>query len=102
MGKRQFRERFKTITTDNGSEFLEYKALIQSIYGGQRFDLYYCHSYSAWEKGSNENLNRMLRRWFPKGTDFSRVTKAEIADFQAWISRYPRKILGWRSPAELM
>lgn len=102
MGKRQFRERFKTITTDNGSEFLEYKELIQSIYGGQRFDLYYCHSYSAWEKGSNENLNRMLRRWFPKGTDFSRVTKAEIADFQAWISRYPRKILGWRSPAELM
>ena len=96
------RDRFKTITTDNGSEFLEYTELIQSIHGGQRFGLYYCHSYAAWEKGSNENLNRMVRRWFPKGTDFSRVTKAEIADFQDWISHYPRKILGWKSPAELM
>ena len=96
-----FRERFKTITTDNGPEFLEYKQLTQSIHGGRRFEVYYCHSYSAWEKGGNENMNRMIRRWFPKGTDFSRVTKKEIAEFQNWLFHYPRKILGWRSPAEL-
>lgn len=96
-----FREKFKSITTDNGSEFLEYEQLIQSIHGGKRFDIYYCHSYSAWEKGSNENMNRMLRRWFPKGTDFTRVTKKEIAELQDWLYHYPRKILGWRSPAEL-
>ena len=88
-------------TTDNGPEFLEYKQLTQSIHGGQRFEVYYCHSYSAWEKGGNENMNRMIRRWFPKGTDFSRVTKKEIAEFQNWLFHYPRKILGWRSPAEL-
>lgn len=96
-----FQKKFKSITTDNGSEFLEYDQLIQSIYGGERFSVYYCHSYSAWEKGGNENMNRMLRRWFPKGTDFSRVTKKEIAEFQDWLYHYPRKILGWKSPAEL-
>ena len=101
MGKRRFRERFRTITTDNGPEFLEYEKLVESIHGGERFQVYYCHSYSAWEKGSNENMNRMIRRWFPKGTDFSRVPKKEIAEFQDWLYHYPRKVLGWKSPAEL-
>lgn len=101
MGRQQFREAFKSVTTDNGSEFLEYEELIKSIYGGKRFDVYYCHSYSAWEKGSNENFNRMIRRWFPKGTDFSRIPKREIAECQDWLSHYPRKILGWRCAAEL-
>ena len=101
LGKKKFREKFKTITTDNGSEFLEYEELIKSIHGGKRFNIYYCHSYSAWEKGSDENMNRMIRRWFPKGTDFSRVTKKEIAECQDWLYHYPRKILDWKSPAEL-
>lgn len=65
MGRKKFRERFKSITTDNGPEFLEYDKLRQSIRDGPRFDIYYCHSYSAWEKGTNENHNRMIRRWFP-------------------------------------
>jgi len=96
-----FREQFRSITTDNGPEFLEYEKLVESIHGGERFRVYYCHSYSAWEKGSNENMNRMIRRWFPKGTDFSRVPKKEIAEFQDWLYHYPRKVLGWKSPAEL-
>ena len=74
---------------------------MESIHGGERFRVYYCHSYSAWEMGSNENMNRMIRRWFPKGTDFSRVPKKEIAEFQDWLYHYPRKVLGWKSPAEL-
>ena len=94
-----FREKFKSITTDNGSEFLEYEKLKKSAIGkGDRFKIYYCHSYSAWEKGSNENHNKMIRRWFPKGTDFSRVSKKEIKECQEWMNHYPRKILGWRSP----
>lgn len=96
-----FQEKFKSITTDNGSEFLEYEELIKSIHGGRRFNVYYCHSYSAWEKGGNENMNRMIRRWFPKGTDFSRITKKEIAECQDWLIHYPRKTLGWKTPAEL-
>jgi len=96
-----FREKFKSITTDNGPEFMEYHKLIKSIYGGKRFSVYYCHSYAAWEKGCNENHNRMIRRWFPKGTAFEKVSKAEIAAVQDWMNSYPRKILGWASPAEL-
>lgn len=97
---KNFKERFRSITTDNGSEFLEYDKLIRSIYGGQRFDVYYCHSYSAWEKGCVENHNRIIRRFFPKGTDFSKVSKRRIAEVQDWMNSYPRKILGWAAPAD--
>lgn len=94
-----FREKFKTITTDNGPEFLEYELLTRSIRDGRkRFEVYYCHSYSAWEKGSVENHNRMIRRFFPKGTDFSRVTKKQVAEIQNWMNSYPRRILGWKTP----
>lgn len=95
-----FKEEFKTITTDNGSEFLQYEKLRRSIHGGKRFDIYYCHSYAAWEKGSNENHNRMIRRWFPKGTDFGKITRKEIQWVEDWMNRYPRKILEWKTPLE--
>lgn len=101
IGKQAFRQKFRSITTDNGSEFMEYDLLRQSIYGGTRFEVYYCHSYAAWEKGTNENHNRMIRRFFPKGTDFSKVTKKRVAEVQDWMNGYPRKILDWKSPAEL-
>ena len=48
-----------------------------------------------WGCGSNENANRLIRRWFPKGTDFSKVTAAQIAALQDWINNYPRKVLNW-------
>lgn len=96
-----FKQRFKSITTDNGSEFLQYDQLTKSIRGGRRFTVYYCHSYAAWEKGTNEVHNRMIRRWFPKGTDFSKVTKKQIAELQDWMNNYPRKILGWKAPKQV-
>lgn len=96
-----FKERFKSITTDNGSEFMQYDKLQESIHGGKRFDVYYCHSFAAWEKGSNENHNRMIRRFFPKGTDFGQVTEKEIADIQNWMNNYPRKVLNWLTPNDL-
>ena len=102
MGKKSFRNTFRSLTTDNGVEFMEYEKLRESIYGGQRFDVWYCHSYASWEKGTNENHNRMIRRFFPKGTDFSKITKKEIAAVQAWMNGYPRKILGWLTPEEVM
>lgn len=95
-----FPERFKSLTTDNGSEFMEYEKLCRSIHGGSRFQVWYCHSYSAWEKGSVENHNRMIRRFFPKGTDFSKISKKRIAAVQEWMNNYPRKILQWQTPNE--
>ena len=98
LGRKKFRQKFRSITTDNGSEFLEYDQLTRSVFGGKRFDIWYCHSYAAWEKGTNENHNRMIRRWFPKGTDFSKVKDAEIAALQNWMNGYPRKVLDWKTP----
>jgi len=100
LGKLLFRDVFRTITTDNGSEFLQYEDLRRSVYGGTRFDVYYCHSYAAWEKGTNENHNRMIRRWFPKGTDFGKVTHKQVAQVEHWMNNYPRRILGWLTPLE--
>lgn len=97
-----FRQKFRTITTDNGPEFLEYDQLIQSARSRrQRFEVYYCHPYSSWEKGTVEVHNRMIRRWFPKGTDFTDIKQKEIVELQNWMNNYPRKILGWRTPAEV-
>ena len=100
LGKKRFRETFRSITTDNGSEFLEYDELTKSIFGGKRFEVYYCHSYSAWEKGTNENGNRLLRRFFPKGTNFEKVTQRQIQEAVDWLNHYPRKILGWKCAAD--
>lgn len=100
MGKVIFCETFRTITTDNGGEFLQYDELCRSIYGGTRFAVFYCHSYAAWEKGSNENHNRMIRRWFPKGTNFDKVSKKEVVAVERWMNNYPRRILGWLTPLE--
>lgn len=89
---------FKSVTTDNGSEFLQYEKLRQALHGA---DVYYCHSYAAWEKGTNENHNRMIRRWFPKGTDFTKITQRELNELAQWLNQYPRRKLGGRSPAEI-
>ena len=97
-----FSRHFRSLTTDNGPEFLRYEELRRSIRGGERFAIYYCHSYAAWEKGKNENQNRIIRRWFPKGTDFSKVPEEEIRACQDWMNSYPRRSLGWLSPEEML
>lgn len=73
----------KSITSDNGSEFQNMPDLIP---------WYYCHAYHSWERGTNENYNRMIRRWFPKDTDFSSVSDAAIKRVEDWINSYPIKI----------
>lgn len=88
--------KIQSITTDNGSEFMEYDELIRAV----KCPIYYCHSYAAWEKGSNENHNRMIRRWLPKGTDFTKISKKQVAAIQDWMNNYPRKVLDWKTPLE--
>lgn len=56
-----------------------------------------CHPYSSWERGTNENTNGLIRRWFPKGTDFTKVTTQEIQKVEDWLNAYPREILGFLS-----
>jgi IS30 family transposase len=90
-----FKEKFKTITSDNGSEFLDFTSLEKSCGDkGKRFRMYFAHPYSSWERGSNENANGIIRRFFPKGTDFSKVSTAKIQAVEDWMNTYPRRILG--------
>lgn len=96
-----FREKFHSITTDNGAEFLDYEGMRRSIYEGERCEIYYCHSYASWEKGTIERNNRIIRRFFPKGTDFTKVTKKRVAAVQNWMNDYPRKILNWMTPNQM-
>ena len=80
FGEKNFRQIFKTITVDNGSEFSDYEGIEKSLIhkGHKRTKVYFCHPYSAYERGSNENQNRMVRRHYPKGYDFTNTTPAEI------------------------
>ncbi len=95
LGSKTFRQKFLTITCDNGVEFMDADGIEKSRYTkGNRTTLYYCHPYSAWERGTNENINRMIRRFFPKGIDFDTVTTKQVQFVQDWINNYPRKILG--------
>ena len=97
-----FYEIFKTITVDNGSEFADADGIERSARrkDAKRTTVYYCHAYSSCERGTNENINRMIRRQFPKGTDFDKVTAAEVKRVETWLNDYPREILGFMSSAE--
>ena len=100
---RKFPQIFKSITFDNGSEFSNCAGIEKSIYGKdrKRTKAYYCHPYSAYERGTNENINKMIRRFLPKGTNFRKVTAAYIRRVEAWINNYPREILGFETSGAL-
>ena len=74
------------ILTDNGGEFLDEKT-IGGFFGAK---VYYTHAYAGWEKGAVENLNKLVRRFYPKGTDFSKVTRKQIKALQEKLTAYPR------------
>lgn len=97
-GSAAFREAFQTLTCDNGTEFLDQEGIERSrLTKKQRTTLYYCHPYSAYERGTNENANRLIRRFFPKGTDFGKVTQKQVQFVQDFINNYPRKLFGGMS-----
>lgn len=89
---------FKSITCDNGTEFSDCIGIERSGSGsGQRTKTYYCHPYSAYERGSNENQNKLLRRHVPKGTNFEDLTDERVEYMENWVNNYPRALFGWRT-----
>lgn len=102
-GKR-FPEKFKTVTTDNGPEFLNWTWIEKSVIEPEvkRLKVYYAHPYSSWERGSNENANRLIRRFIPKGTDIGQYSDEEIRRIEHWMNNYPRKIHGYKTVKELV
>jgi IS30 family transposase len=99
FGARRFRRLFKSITVDNGSEFLDVESLQTSAFSHrQRTTLFYAHPYAAWERGSNENANRMIRRFIAKGRDIAQFTHKTIREVVDSINNYPRRLLDFMCP----
>lgn len=90
-GEKAFREKFKTITVDNGTEFSDYEGIERSRRNKKaRTKLYYCHPYCSIERARNENQNRFIRRHVPKGTNFDNITRKEVKEIENWMNTYPR------------
>ena len=96
---KNFRNIFKSITCDNGCEFQNFVGMEKSIYRSRqpRTQVYYCHPYCSCERGSNENQNRMIRRFIPKSTSISEYTTEFIKEVERYINNYPRKIFGFKT-----
>jgi IS30 family transposase len=87
----------RTMTLDNGKEFAEHHRLTDKL----GTDVYFADPYASWQRGLNENTNGLLRQFFPKGTDFSRVSHNELARVERLLNERPRKSLGYKTPDEV-
>lgn len=87
----------KTLTRDRGPENMGYKEIEDVL----DMSCYFAHAYSSWERGSNENLNGLIRRFFPKKTDFRNISDTEIQRVEYLLNTRPRKRLGWKTPYEV-
>jgi len=85
-----------TITYDNGSEFCEHEDVNKLL----QTKSYFCKPYHAWEKGTVENINGLIRWFFPKKTNFDTITEEEIKYVEDWINNRPMRVLGYKSPLE--
>ena len=97
MVRRIPQELFRSMTYDRGTEMKQHKLFTQDT----QAKVYFAHPYSPWERGTNENTNGLIRQFFPKKTDFSKVTLKEIKRAQDLLNGRPRKVLGWRKPNEV-
>ena len=87
----------RTLTVDNGTENFGHDVVKEKL----STTCYFAHTYSSWERGTNENTNGLIRWYFPKGTDFAKVTDEEIANVEYALNTRPRKRLKWRTPIEV-
>ena len=92
-----FVDRVHTITGDNGKEFAEHRQIAETL----KAVFYFAHPYSAWERGTNENTNGLVRQYFPKNTNFSKVTNAKALSAADKLNHRPRKCLAFRTPFEV-
>lgn len=87
----------KSITSDNGREFSGHQAIATRL----GVDFYFAHPYAAWERGTNENTNGLVRQYLPKGSDFTALTQDSVEVVVNKLNHRPRKVLGYRTPYEV-
>ena len=103
--KKEFSNKFKTITFDNGPEFRNWRSLEKSYDKRKkkaRTQVYYAHPYRSGERGSNENGNRLIRRFIPKGTDITLISEEFIKYVENWINNYPRAMFNYKSTNQIL
>ena len=88
----------KTMTYDNGIEMARHEKITRKT----GMEIYFAHPYSSWERGTNENTNGLIRRYLPKGTDFNQINKKQLMIIQEKLNNRPRKIIGFKTPKEIM
>ena len=102
--RKEFKNKFKTITFDNGGEFRNWKILEKSYdkrKKGARVKVYYAHPYRSGERGSNENANRLIRRFIPKGTVITKISEEFIKYVEDWINNLSRPMFNYKSSLEM-
>lgn len=95
--KRLPKEKRRTLTLDNGTEFSDWERLEKQT----GMTIYFAYPYHSWERGTNENTNGLLRQYFPKSMDFNLITSKELADVVKRLNNRPRKRLKFKSPKQL-
>jgi IS30 family transposase len=88
----------RSVTFDNGKEFSDHRQLTERL----GIAVYFAQPYRSWQRGTNENTNGLIRQFFPKGTDFRRISHHEVARAEQLLNERPRKRLDYRSPAEVL
>lgn len=96
--KNNYNKIFKSLTTDNGSEFSDFLNIIKDT----KTQIYFCHPYCSGEKGTNERNNEIIRYFIPKGTNIEDYSYEEINNIVNWMNNYPRKILDYKTPLEAL
>jgi IS30 family transposase len=87
-----------TITSDNGKEFAQHQNIAENL----NIDFFFAKPYHSWERGANENLNGLIRQYFPKKHNFTSITKQQIKEVQNKLNNRPRKRLGFKTPNEIL
>lgn len=90
-------DKVETITSDNGKEFAAHEEIARAVGA----DFYFAHPYASWERGLNENSNGLVRQYFPKGSDFTAISDADVDQVMERLNHRPRKTLGYQTPNQV-